>query len=343
MTSSKAKMPAREIRGAIHVHSNYSDGTGTVEEIIAAAQAAQLDFIILTDHDNSDAAKDGYGGRYGKVLLVVGAEVSPPRGGHCLALGAQDVDAYRWMPEKHYLRRLRRQNADIYVAHPEGRVKATFGINLRQWHIWESEHFDGIEIWSYMHDWVERLSLLNIPMYYLSPDSAIAGPNEKVLGLWDRLNLHRRVAGIGALDAHAVKMGLGLFTAFKYEFLFGTILTHALVDDWGSDAEADTLRLRAALKEARAFVAYDRIGRADGFRFSAEGLAMGDTAAVGGGIAFDASLPESAEIALIHNGRRVAAESGTAVRFPASEPGVYRLEARREGRPWIFSNPICLK
>jgi len=336
-------MSAREIRGAIHVHSDYSDGTGTVDEIIAAAQAAQLDFVILTDHDNSDAARDGYGGRYGKVLLVVGAEVSPPRGGHCLVLGAEDVHAYRWMPEKHYLHRLRRQNADIYVAHPEGRVKTTFGINLRQWHIWESEHFDGIEIWSYMHDWVERLNPLNIPMYYLSPDSAIEGPNEKVLGLWDRLNLHRRVTGIGALDAHAVKMGLGLFTAFKYEFLFGTILTHALVDDWGSDASADTRRLRAALKQARAYVAYEPLGSAEGFRFAADGLEMGDRAAFGGAVRLEAFLPQSGQIAFIHNGRKIAAEEGAKASFPAGEPGVYRLEVRLNGRPWIFSNPICLK
>ena len=152
------------------------------------------------------------------------------------------------MPEQHYLPKLRRQNADVYVAHPEGRVKSTFGINLRQWHIWESEHFDGLEIWSYMHDWVDNLTPLTLPYYYLRPDRAIDGPHEGVLGLWDRLNLHRRVAGLGALDAHAVKLLGGVFTAFPYEFLFRTILTHVLVDEWGGSAAEDAAALKEGLK-----------------------------------------------------------------------------------------------
>jgi hypothetical protein len=336
-------MPARAVKGAVHVHSDYSDGSGSVDEIIAAAEAAELDFVLLTDHDNSHAARDGYGGRYGKVLLVVGAEVSPPGGGHCLAIGAGEVGSYRWMPEKHYLHRLRREKADVYVAHPEGRVKATFGLNLRQWHIWESEHFDGIEIWSYMHDWVEKLNPFSIPYYYLFPERAIEGPNEKVLGLWDRLNLHRRVTGLGALDAHAVTMGFGLLTAFKYEFLFRTILTYALVDEWGADAEADTLALRAALREAKAFVAHEGVAPAEGFDFRAGEAAMGARKDFAGAETIRVRVPARAEITLVHNGRRREAMQGTAAEFAAEEPGVYRVEARIGGRPWIFSNPIVLR
>jgi hypothetical protein len=336
-------MPARTVKGAIHVHSSYSDGSGSVEEIIEAARDAALDFVILTDHDNAHAARDGFGGRYGNVLLIVGAEVSPPGGGHCLAIGAPEVDSYRWMPERHYLGRLRRQNADVYIAHPEGRVKATFGLNLRQWHVWESEHFDGLEIWSYMHDWVEKLNPLNIPYYYFFPEKAIEGPNEKVLGLWDRLNVHRRVTGIGALDAHAVQMGFGLFTAFQYEFLFRTILTYVFVEDWGRDAEADALALRAALREARVFVAHEGVAPAVGFDFRADGAPMGARVDFSAPTILTVTVPAVAEVTLVHNGRRTLVEEGTDVRFPASEPGVYRVEARLGGRPWIFSNPIFLR
>jgi nitrogenase molybdenum-iron protein alpha/beta subunit len=41
-----------DYKGAIHVHSTYSDGTGTVEEIMQAANEAGLDFVVITTtHD----------------------------------------------------------------------------------------------------------------------------------------------------------------------------------------------------------------------------------------------------------------------------------------------------
>ena len=38
------------VRGAYHVHSTVSDGTGSIDEIAAAAARAGLQFVILTDH-----------------------------------------------------------------------------------------------------------------------------------------------------------------------------------------------------------------------------------------------------------------------------------------------------
>ena len=38
-------------RGAYHVHSRASDGTGTIEEIAAAAEAAGLQFVLIAAHE----------------------------------------------------------------------------------------------------------------------------------------------------------------------------------------------------------------------------------------------------------------------------------------------------
>ncbi len=333
----------RDIKGAIHVHSRYSDGSGSVEEIVAAAAKAGLDYCILTDHDTLKAADDGFGGRYGKMLLVVAAEVSPFRRGHCLAVSCRDVKGYRWMPEKFFLRKLRRDGADTYIAHPGGQVKPTFGINLRQWHAWQEEQFTGIEIWSYMHDWVKNVSPLTLPKYYLHPEQAIDGPEGRVLGLWDRLNIHRRVVGIGALDAHAVKMFFGLLVAFEYEFLFRTILTHVLVDEWGNDQEADTAELARSLREGRAYVSYEADAPAEGFDFRAgDDVVMGARVRFRDEMTLRVTLPQTAEIRLIHNGRLTADCIGAGAEFKAAGPGVYRVEVRLRERPWIFSNPIFL-
>ena len=64
--------PAHELTGIIHCHSTYSDGTGTVPEIAAAARANDLDFLLLTDHDTLAAAQHGEEGWHGSVLLLVG-------------------------------------------------------------------------------------------------------------------------------------------------------------------------------------------------------------------------------------------------------------------------------
>ncbi len=50
----------RDYRGALHVHSRYSDGSGPVDEIVAAAQAAGLDLLLIADHNTLAARTEGW-------------------------------------------------------------------------------------------------------------------------------------------------------------------------------------------------------------------------------------------------------------------------------------------
>ena len=72
-------------RGGFHVHTKLSDGSGTVEQVAAAAKAAGLQFVVLTDHNDfvprEPAFVDG-------VLMVQGVELSTPHG-HLVAFGMQ--------------------------------------------------------------------------------------------------------------------------------------------------------------------------------------------------------------------------------------------------------------
>ena len=43
----------------VHLHSLYSDGTGTVPEIVRAARRARADVVLLTDHDTLEAKHRG--------------------------------------------------------------------------------------------------------------------------------------------------------------------------------------------------------------------------------------------------------------------------------------------
>ncbi len=78
-----------DLAGVLHVHSTYSDGTGTVPEIAAAARANGLDFLLLTDHDTLAARDRGEEGWHDAVLMLVGEEVSPRRENHYLAFGLE--------------------------------------------------------------------------------------------------------------------------------------------------------------------------------------------------------------------------------------------------------------
>ena len=42
------------VSGVVHVHTTLSDGAATPEEVIAAARASGLKFVVITDHKSFD-------------------------------------------------------------------------------------------------------------------------------------------------------------------------------------------------------------------------------------------------------------------------------------------------
>jgi hypothetical protein len=70
-------------RGGFHVHTKLSDGQGTVEQVAAAAKAAGLQFVVLTDHNDFIPREPVF---MEGVLLVQGVELSTPHG-HLVAFG----------------------------------------------------------------------------------------------------------------------------------------------------------------------------------------------------------------------------------------------------------------
>src|SRR5687767_5496223 len=77
--------PASVVRGAFHIHSNRSDGSGSVDAIAAAAARAGLQFIILTDHGDGTRPPDAPAYRDG-VLTIDGVELNTTAG-HYAAIG----------------------------------------------------------------------------------------------------------------------------------------------------------------------------------------------------------------------------------------------------------------
>jgi hypothetical protein len=54
-------------------------------------------------------------------------------------------------------------------------------------------------------------------------------------------------------------------------------------------------------------------------------------------------LPRPAALTLIRDGRAIHEAHAAHIDLDVDRPGVYRLEARVDGRLWLLSNPIHLR
>ena len=75
------------VRIDLHTHSRVSDGTDSPAELVAAAAAAGLDVVALTDHDTSAGwAAAAQAARASGITLVPGMEISTQHDGHSVHL-----------------------------------------------------------------------------------------------------------------------------------------------------------------------------------------------------------------------------------------------------------------
>lgn len=64
------------MKGDFHIHTTYSDGSLTVDEILKEAES-KLDYFAITDHDSVEGAKEAYlKVKEYNVKLILGVEIS---------------------------------------------------------------------------------------------------------------------------------------------------------------------------------------------------------------------------------------------------------------------------
>jgi len=337
-----------EYRGAVHIHSRYSDGSGSLRTIIAAARHANLDFVIVTDHNTLRAKRDGWEGWHDGVLVVVGVEISPYNAGHCLALDVRHCAGFKAMSAPKYLASIQAQGGLAFLAHPQGKTIPLFGSRVEAWPDWDLDSFTGIEAWSYMHNWVDGLSLRNLWAALRRPGERVSGPAPEILKRWDDLGRRRRVVAIAGLDVHAKRLPLTWMRVFSYGYLFHTLRTHVLCPPFSGDFQEDRIRLRQALELGRCFLANDLLADSTGFvfqgRISADQVApMGSEVPWRPGFTLEVVSPHPATIRFLCDGEVLSIQEGREAATGAPRPGVYRAEALLSGRSWVFSNPLYLR
>lgn len=345
---------------ALHLHSTYSDGTATVPELIDSALAAEIDVLLLTDHDTLGAKRDGWEGYHGegRLLFGVGAEVTA-RDGHYLAFGIDDPIAHEGIPVAEIPELVASAGGIGFAAHPfsEGALMTPKRSKRGSAHGWRAiDHpgLAGIELWSLTTDAAEAWANPWQAIRYLrSPEDFLDGPPQRHLDGWDKLCETRRVAAIGGLDAHqnGFRLRGRVVSPMGNARYFRQLSTYALCRRAPTgDPSADLGDVYEALAEGRCYLAVDDFASGRGFRFwgeAGDGLAEMGEERHAGRWTFRAELPEKAHVILRRNGEAIAEVRADRLAESVNQPGVYRLEAslvrRGRERPWIYSNPIYLR
>ena len=60
----------------LHLHTNYSDGEFSVEDLLKQIYASNLKYFSITDHDSIDCIKDIYKFNLGDLIFIKGIEIS---------------------------------------------------------------------------------------------------------------------------------------------------------------------------------------------------------------------------------------------------------------------------
>lgn len=217
--------------GDLHVHTEHSDGRHPVADVARLAAASGLDFIVITDHNNTTHRRDLDGIQL--PLILSGEEVTTP-GGHAnvWGLGPGDWFDFRIEPRDPHLLEI------VDGAHARG---ALFAIN---------HPFLWCDQCSWTHDipaTLDALEIWNGPL----------GPQPEAVALWERLLKEgRRVTAVASSDWHRAPARIGagsvrvLAASLDERSLFEAIRQGHVVLMRDAAAPAPRVIARAAARKA---------------------------------------------------------------------------------------------
>ena len=350
----------KEYKGIIHAHTSLGGhSTGGFDELIAAANANDLDFVLMTEHysDQYDTSALTLNGVYGKTLFVGGNEIDTADGDRFLMIpGSAEAASLRNTPTSAVLDKLHKENRLALITYPE------------KFKSWNSE-FDGDEVFS-LHTNFKKANPFTalfdlIWAYPAYPEMTLATylsrPDVDLIK-YDEIASKRRITLFAGTDAHS-NIGfhfLGDDAGNKlvsikldpYKTIFRLVRVHILLE---KDKPLTAQNIVEALKSGHAFIGFDVLGDTDGFSFIARhgdrDHIMGDEASLGSGIMLQASASGTARFVIYKNGEKFFEDSSKSeVGVEAREPGTYRVEVYRDDlgppfdtMPWIISNPIYVR
>lgn len=346
-----------EYRGIIHAHTSLGGhSTGTFAELIPAANAAELDFVLMTEHwsDDYDTSALTLNGVYRNTLFIGGNEIDTADSDRMLMIpGSADASALRRSPTDAVIAKLHNEKRVALITYPE---------KFKSW----SSDFDGVEVMS-LHTEATRLNIFVALEDFLWSGSKypqltfaqqLIRPNENIQH-YDASAAGRRIGLFFGTDAHS-NIGAHLFgddaghklinlKVDGYQSMFGIAQMHILIDP-STPLTRDSLV--AAILANHYYSSITAFGDPSGFRFDAGTYGiMGDEVAMAPDLTLHSAAPAAARFVVYKNGEKFADSSlGDEFTFKPDGPGAYRVEAfldqlglEADRMPWIMSNPIYVK
>ncbi|MBL4844109.1 MAG: CehA/McbA family metallohydrolase, partial [Planctomycetes bacterium] len=210
--------PLRWLRGDLHVHTDHSDGTDTVAQILEIARYKSLDFIFLSDHDTLSQVNDPDFVSTPDLTVLPACEWTEVNHGGVLAPKTvpphydRSLPAATWPAQTEaIIAKVHAEGGAFVVNHPADRV--------RLWP-WIPASADAMEIWN--HYWTvgpvpsdpyslakfmrEKGALRGglLPSVDVIRALSKVGPgNHQALVLWElQLERGRKIAAVGGSDRH---------------------------------------------------------------------------------------------------------------------------------------------
>jgi hypothetical protein len=346
-------------RGSIHVHTRRSDGTGTIDDVAAAAARAGLKFVIITDHGDGTRTPEPPSYRQG-VLVIDAAEIST-EGGHVVALGIGSAPYPLGGEGRDAVDDIARLGGMSIIAHP------TSAKPDLQWSDWDAP-FDGLEWLNGDSEWRDesRLSLLRALLTYAFRPAETIGqlfdrPDE-ILPRWDALTQQRRIVAVAAGDAHARLAlrnapdpydGSAALRLPAYERIFDAFSIVIPQLRLSQNPADDARRVVEEIRRGHVFSSIDALATPAAVSFTAtsgtQRASGGDILPLDGPVDLRvvSNAPGGSTISLFKDGAIVATSTEAALDFTApASPAVYRAEiglVHAPGEPpvpWIVTNPI---
>ena len=348
-----------DYKGVIHVHSFLGGhSTGSFSELIAAAKANQLDFVIMTEHPQAefDTSAMTLSGLHAGVLFINGNEVATADGDRLLLIpGPSNAASMNVQSTQQIIEQQKAAGGLAFDAYP------TESQN------WQSTNVNGVEVYNLFTNarTINRFVTFfdGLWSYRAYPDLMFANffarPTEN-LNRWDQtmVSSNHKLVAIAGNDAHS-NVGISLNDSSgkqligikldPYERSFRVVRTHILIKkDNGLTRES----LLEALSLGHCYISFDLFSDASGFSFAAIGSdkIMGDEISLNSQPRLIVRAPLASRIVLLKNGNAFDQKSGTAVEFSPDGAGVYRAEVYLDalpapvtGQPWILSNPLYVK